>query len=129
MLGGQRAAPFDDRYNSFFIDYSLSPLLVEQNYIDSSKNGIFKNPALDEAARLEALAAAADLISDIDLVGSKVRGLDQHWELLPAQAVLCVAVGNRVQGFQPFPAFPAVSLLLWFIRKAIVTSSLHCAFV
>lgn len=31
-----------ERYNSFFVDYSLVPLLVQQNYIDSARNGIFK---------------------------------------------------------------------------------------
>ena len=41
LLGGSKL-PFDERFNSFFIDYSLVPLLVQHNYIDSSKNGIFK---------------------------------------------------------------------------------------
>jgi replication factor C subunit 1 len=35
-----------------------------------------------------------------------VRGDDQHWELLPAQAAFSLRVGNAVHGFQPFPAFP-----------------------
>ena len=33
---------FNERYNSFFIDYSLLPLLVQQNYIDSSQHGIMR---------------------------------------------------------------------------------------
>ena len=34
MIGGNKA-PFSDRYEAFFIDYSLTPLLIQQNYIDS----------------------------------------------------------------------------------------------
>jgi hypothetical protein len=37
MIGGNKA-PFSDRYESFFIDYSLTPLLIQQNYIDSGDN-------------------------------------------------------------------------------------------
>jgi len=84
--------------------------LIQQNYIESSKQGIFRNPQLDDIAKLQALAHASDYVSDMDLVGARVRGQDQHWELLPTQAVLTVAVGTTIQGFQPFPAFPAVSI-------------------
>lgn len=44
--GGILSAKGDvvERYNSFFVDYSLVPLLVQQNYIDSARNGIFKQP-------------------------------------------------------------------------------------
>lgn len=57
ILGGSQNHSLDDRYNSFFIDYSLVPLLVQQNYIDSSKNGIFKNARLSEVEKLEQLSA------------------------------------------------------------------------
>jgi replication factor C subunit 1 len=102
-------------------DYSLLPLLVEQNYIDSARNGIFKSHGSD-AEKLEQLSRAADTISDIDLAGSALRGQDMHWELLPLQvllqlstplshshspqAALTLKVGNHVQGFQGFPTFP-----------------------
>ena len=33
-VGGNKT-PFNDRYEAFFIDYSLTPLLIQQNYIDS----------------------------------------------------------------------------------------------
>ena len=32
----------DERYNAFFIDYSLVPLLVQHNYIDAAKAGLFR---------------------------------------------------------------------------------------
>ena len=87
----------------------MVPLLIQQNYIDAAKNGILRNPQLSELEKLEALSKASDAVSDIDMVGSKIRGQDQHWELLPTQAVFCMAVGNPINGFQEFPSFPAVS--------------------
>ena len=105
ILSGNRA-PFSERYESFFIDYSLTPLLVQQNYVDAAKNGIFRAPGLDEAARLERLAMAADAVSDSDLASAAIRGQNQHWELLTTQAVFCVRAGAFVQGFQGFPSFP-----------------------
>lgn len=95
----------DDRYQSFFIgksslkrfivspvmptthalDYSLLPLMIQQNYIDSAKSGIFKNPSLDDIAKMERLSRASDAVSDVELLESGMRGDDQHWELLPAQ--------------------------------------------
>ena len=65
-------------------DYSLLPLLVEQNYIDSARNGIFKSHETD-ATKMEQLSRAADAISDMDMAGSALRGQDMHWELLPMQ--------------------------------------------
>jgi hypothetical protein len=47
----------------------------------------------------------------MEMVGSKIIGADQHWELLPAQAAMSVKVGSIVHGFQAFPSFPAVRLL------------------
>ena len=41
-----------------------------------------------------------------ELAGSRIMGQDQHWELLPAQAGMCLRVGANVQGFQAFPTFP-----------------------
>jgi replication factor C subunit 1 len=55
ILGGDKMS-LDERYNSFFIDYSLLPLMVQHNYIDSSRNGIFRNNNLDEGAQMDALA-------------------------------------------------------------------------
>lgn len=106
LLGGEKT-DINERYNSFFIDYSLVPLLVQENYIDSSKNGIFKNPTLDDCAKLEALATAASAVSDMELAGSSIMGENQHWELLPVQAGMCVRAGSYVRGFQPMPSFPS----------------------
>lgn len=33
ILSEVQTTPFRDRYEAFFIDYSLTPLLVQQNYL------------------------------------------------------------------------------------------------
>jgi hypothetical protein len=65
---------FSDRYEAFFIDYSLTPLLVQQNYVDSSKAGIFRNPQLSDVRRMELLSEASDSVSDSDLAAAAIRG-------------------------------------------------------
>jgi len=105
ILGGSKAG-WEERYNSFFNDYSLVPLLIQQNYIDSAKSGVFRNPHLTELQKIEALSQASQSVSDMDIIGAALRGQDQHWELLPTQAVFSMQVGNFIQGFQAFPAFP-----------------------
>ena len=71
----------DERYNAFFIDYSLLPLLVQQNYIDCARSGIF-NSKLPDMMRLSAedkmdrLSKAADAVSDMELAGARLMGAD-----------------------------------------------------
>jgi len=105
ILGGPGRTSFQDRYDSFFIDYSLVPLLVQENYIDASK-GSAALKAMDEADRLERLSQAAHAVSDMDIVGPGRMGQDMHWDLLPVQAAFSVRVGSLIQGFQAFPSFP-----------------------
>ena len=52
---------FDHRYNSFFVDYSLVPLLVQQNYIENARAGVYKNPKFTDVQKLEAIARAAGM--------------------------------------------------------------------
>ena len=108
LLSGTRDpnSKINDRYNSFFIDYDLVPLLLQQNYIDSARNGVFKNLMLDEGQKLDALSKCSDAISDMELVGAGVRGQDQHWELLPAMAAMGVRAGGCINGYLGFPSFP-----------------------
>jgi hypothetical protein len=56
--------------------------MVQQNYIDSAKSGIFKMPQLDDVARMEALSEASNAVSDMDLAGASLRlGLELGLEL------------------------------------------------
>lgn len=100
-----------ERYNSFFIDYSLVPLLIQQNYIESVKTGIFRSQ-LSDCDKMDMLAKAADSVSDINLIEAKVSGMDGHWELLPSVAMMCVRTGSLTKGGL-FPSFPA-----WFGKNS-----------
>lgn len=105
--GSTRNMPtLEERYNSFFVDYSLIPLMVQQNYIKSFTGG-FLCKSLDDAARLEVLSQASDAVADMELAEAGIRGMDQHWELLPACAGFTLRVGSIIQGAQGFPEFSA----------------------
>jgi replication factor C subunit 1 len=105
---GPDSRSLNERYNEFFQDYSLVPLLVQQNYIEAAKNGVYRRPGVGEGDKIACLAAAAEAASDMELAGARLMGLgEQHWELLPTQAALCVRVGSKVRGFQSYPQFPA----------------------
>ena len=103
ILAGKSA--FDQRYNMFFIDYSLIPLMIQENYLQYAKGGSLRTA--NEVDMLTKLSQAADAVSDMELAGSGVMGQDQHWELLPTQAMLSVRVGSIIQGFAGFPNFPS----------------------
>ncbi|CBN77287.1 conserved unknown protein [Ectocarpus siliculosus] len=99
ILGGASRTPLRDRYELFFTDYSLLPLLVHQNYLSSLMQ-------VDAKVRTEVTAAASAAVSDADIISGKMRGDVQHWELLPAQAALNVRVGSVGGGSLGFPEFP-----------------------
>jgi replication factor C subunit 1 len=73
----------DDRYNAFFTDSFLVPLLIQENYTNSERN------SMDE------ISAASDAISDLDIAG-------QYYDLLPVQAMFSVRIKTR----SDFPIFP-----------------------
>lgn len=89
---------FANRIENYFVDADLVPLFVQENYItsDSSKNS------------LEALADAAESISEGDLCSNLIRG-QQRWELMPCHAVLSsVRPGSTASGsLGSFPMFPS----------------------
>jgi len=99
--------PFSDRFESFFIDYSFIPLMIQENYINNYKGNNSNIMGKDESLVMERLSNACDAVSDMELCGASLMGQDQHWELLPAQAAMCLRVGYLVQGFQGFPQFPS----------------------
>lgn len=99
ILGDPKKVPLWERFEAFFVDYQLIPLLVQQNWIDS----ILRSEKSTMMARFDQAAAA---VSDMDLISGMVRGDTNHWELLPTQAAFTCRVGQSVQGWLAMPAFP-----------------------
>ncbi|GAB0493998.1 hypothetical protein MMPV_005287 [Pyropia vietnamensis] len=88
----------NDRLDDFFLDSDLMPLFVQENYPNAS----------GAAGRPHLLAAAADSISEGDLVNQIVRS-EQRWDLMPASGLLsAIRPGAMVAGYiGARPSFPA----------------------
>ncbi len=98
------------KVEQYFVDGSLMPLMMQENYIKSRANsarliasrGVVR--ALPGAARpaatfMELCCAAADSISSADLVESLMRGANQEWSLAPLHGVMsCVLPAYYVHG-------------------------------
>jgi len=100
ILTPRAQVPLQDRYEAYFVDYQLIPLLVQQNYLDAVKSS---NSSKD---KVETMAAAASALADADLVNTVLRR-DQSWGLLPAEAACYVRAGIYADGGIGWPAFPA----------------------
>lgn len=81
-----------DKMNLYFSDMDIVPLMVHENYKATRPPG-------GPREHLEAVATAADYISQSDIVSSMIRGSNQQWSLLPLHAVLStVAPATAVAG-------------------------------
>ena len=91
---------FKDRMDMFFIDHSLAPLLVQENYLKS----VEKKPV--DAGLLARCAFSADLMTLGDIMSDRIRG-EQEWNLLPHMGVVSsVYPAMATNGFVGFPSFP-----------------------
>ena len=103
---------FLKRNDAFFVDYSMTALLVEQNfpkimqgqYLRQKKN---QDP-VEEQQLLERLYQASESMSDYNLVENQIRGGDMNWSLLPTSAMLAVKCGYHAGGENGgfLPGFP-----------------------
>lgn len=98
FFDGRSGRSVNDRLDDFFLDSDLMPLFVQENYPNAS----------GAAGRPHLLAAAADSISEGDLVNQIVRS-EQRWDLMPASGILsAIRPGAMVSGYiGARPAFPA----------------------
>ena len=67
LLVGTKKYSFMDRYSMFFSDYELTPLVVEQNYLDSIKSNHYS-----EQKVVEAMAEAADGMCSVELLHDRM---------------------------------------------------------
>ena len=58
---------FQDRYSLFFNDYSLTPLIIEDCYLQSISSKHYK-----EDKTLEAMVDAADSLCDVEIINSTI---------------------------------------------------------
>lgn len=102
------------RTDAFFVDYSFTGMIVQQNYpkVTNSQYQKIKGDVVAELAILERFHKAADSMSDYDLADSQIRGGDLNWSLLPTTAMLAVKTGYHAGGetggfLGGFPEFTA----------------------
>lgn len=91
---GSNTFTLNDKIGLYFDDFDFTPLMIQENYIHCRPGNLppGKTP-------LEAIADAADSISQGDLVERKIRSSEQLWSLLPLHAVLSsVRPASKVAG-------------------------------
>jgi replication factor C subunit 1 len=102
---------FYKRDEAFYVDYNFVGLMVQQNYLrvvqnDFSQTVRTKND--DEGVKvLERMSAAADSMSDFDLVSTTIMR-SQNWTLLPFSSICAVKTGFHASGPTGsfFPGYP-----------------------
>ncbi|KAK0534552.1 DNA replication factor C complex subunit Rfc1 [Tilletia horrida] len=102
----------NDKADFYFQDFSLMPLMVQENY--AKQKPVLANkestPRLKDYEAMRLMAKASLSISDGDVLDGMIRGGDQHWSLMPHHAIAsCVRPCSYVYGQHSnhFPSFPS----------------------
>ena len=93
-LIGNKKASLDEAANLVFVDYNMVPLMVQEAYINSSRN------SLEDAYR------AAEFISAGDIMDKRIHRT-HDWNLLPHYVQSIVSAAKTVSGPAPFQIFPS----------------------
>jgi replication factor C subunit 1 len=93
-LIGNKKASLDEAANLVFVDYNMVPLMVQEAYINSSRN------SLEDACR------AAEFISSGDIMDKRIHRT-HDWNLLPHYVQSVVSAAKTVSGPAPFQIFPS----------------------
>ncbi|KAL6054429.1 DNA replication factor C complex subunit Rfc1, variant 3 [Balamuthia mandrillaris] len=112
LLDAQQSATYSlsDKIDFYFVDYSLVPLLIFENYLHTrpkGAKGISRDQKVEKAVEMDIISAAVDSISDGDLMTPLIMG-EQHWSLAPAHGVIStVRPASLVEGsLMARPSFP-----------------------
>eukprot|EP00746_Dinoflagellata_sp_MGD_P073209 gnl/MRDRNA2_/MRDRNA2_29725_c0_seq1.p1 gnl/MRDRNA2_/MRDRNA2_29725_c0~~gnl/MRDRNA2_/MRDRNA2_29725_c0_seq1.p1 ORF type:complete len:918 (-),score=219.65 gnl/MRDRNA2_/MRDRNA2_29725_c0_seq1:27-2780(-) len=90
-----------DRCDMFFLDYSLVPLLVQENYLKAVET------KKTDPAIMQRVAFSAELFVSSDQLSNSMREAND-WSLLPDMAITsCVYPAYITNGFLSFPQFPS----------------------
>ncbi|EOD33929.1 putative clamp loader replication factor C subunit 1 [Emiliania huxleyi CCMP1516] len=106
--GSPAYKPLDGRLRDYFVDSSMTPLLVQEMYPSSPGLSVGNAPQAQLAA-LNRMASAAESIAESDVVGSRIVR-EQQWTLSPLQGVLACArpgffAAGGITSQARFPAF------------------------
>ena len=103
-----------DKMDFFFTDYSLMPLLVQENYLSIKPTHLKGNTKQQkERHHLELLNEAAESMCVSDRIGRQIR-TNNNWSLLTTQAVFATVVpGEKLSGSMGLAAFPG-----WFGKNS-----------
>ncbi len=93
-LIGNKKVSLDEAANLVFVDYNMVPLMVQEAYINSSRN------SLEDAVK------ASEFISMGDVMDKRIHQ-KQDWSLLPHFVQNTVAAAKTVSGPAPFQIFPS----------------------
>lgn len=74
----------NDKVDLYFNDHDFTPLMVQENYL----NTIPSKAGNNKQKHLEAVLKAAESIADGDLVDARIHSSDQQWGLMPLHAVM-----------------------------------------
>lgn len=110
----------NQKIDAYFVDSSLVPLMVHENYQRSRPSKFVPIPSKSNPNHLDLVAAAADSLSFSDKVDSLIRGSNQEWSLAPLHAFTstvlpCYYVHGSLSGQIQFPS--------WFGQNSKTTKS------
>ena len=108
LFSDVRTTTFNDRYGSFFVDYDMVPLLVQQALPQSVQSVPGETPT----SRLTRMADGLDAVVAGDLMSNVVRSRG-HWGLLTSVAAMNVKAAYHACGSVAFPGFPE-----WFGKNS-----------
>lgn len=75
----------NDKIRYYFDDHDFVPLMVQENYLNTSPVSVGSGKF---ASHLDAVVAAADSIADADLVDKKIHSSQPQWSLMPFHGVM-----------------------------------------
>ena len=103
-----------EKMDLFFTDYSLMPLLVQENYLSVVPQNLKGNSKKEkDRNHLEFLSDSIESMCQGDRV-SKILRNNNNWSLLPVQAIFSSYIpGEKLHGHIGLPAFPS-----WFGKNS-----------
>ncbi|KAI9483454.1 MAG: replication factor RFC1 C terminal domain-containing protein [Benjaminiella poitrasii] len=100
--GNWRSKSLNEKYDVYFHDYSLSHLMMFENYlkcVPEKANYNAKNNTEVSCNQMDLIAKAADAIADGDLVDTMIHGTVQHYSLMPVHSIFsCVRPASYMEG-------------------------------